>query len=303
MEKVDWKQIRDIDLVGYLSQLGIEPRKITGNEFWYYSPFRDEKTPSFKVDRNKNVWYDWGEGNGGNLIDFAIRYHKCTVGEFLASIKGTLTMPKPGAVTPKPREEDSTIKIIGERRLWSYALLDYLKQRNIPVSIADQYCCELNYSLKDKCYYGIGFRNDHGGYEIRNAHFKTSSSPKWFTHIDNGAKRICVFEGFFDFLSFLTLHAHQPPQQFDYLILNSLSFFEPAREVMERRDQIHLYLDSDKPGQKFATYARSLDKRYIDESAFYKNHKDLSNFHCHIRSDQSPSVIGPPKARMPRKGL
>lgn len=306
MEKVDWQQIRNIDLVDYLSQLGREPEKIRGNEFWYYSPFRDEKTPSFKVDKNKNVWYDWGEGQGGNLIDFAIRYHQCTVGEFLDSIRQTQFILRPGPEpqrTKKIEVEESSSKIIGERSLWSYPLLDYLKQRNIPVSIADRYCREVSYTLKGKKYFAIGFRNDQGGYELRNAVFKTSSSPKWFTHIANGAKDICVFEGFFDFLSFLALNAHEDQQQFDYLVLNSLSFFEPAREVMELYNRIHLYLDYDRPGQKFSTYARSLDKRYIDESQLYRNHKDLNNYHCHIRPNQKLLETKPPKARLPRKGL
>ncbi|MBT1687384.1 CHC2 zinc finger domain-containing protein [Dawidia soli] len=65
---------RQIDLVYYLASLGYTPAKIRNNDYWYLSPFRDEKTPSFKIDRKLNVWYDHGEGTGGNLIDFGTRY-------------------------------------------------------------------------------------------------------------------------------------------------------------------------------------------------------------------------------------
>ena len=196
-------------------------------------------------------------------------------------------MLKPGKA-PKIQEENQSIIIISERSLWSYPLLGYLKKRNIPIAIADQYCREIRYLLNGKEYYGIGFKNNLGGYEIRNTYFKTSCSPKGITHIDNGSKEICVFEGFFDFLSFCTLNAHLPKNNFDYLILNSLSFFEQSRIVMEYYAHIHLYLDSDNQGQKFTAYALSLDKRYIDESSLYKHYKDLNNFHC--RFGMKPSL-------------
>ena len=76
-----WKQglslneAKEIDMVVYLSRLGYEPLKIRNNDFWYLSPLREEKTPSFKINRHLNRWYDHGLGKGGNLIDFGIEYH------------------------------------------------------------------------------------------------------------------------------------------------------------------------------------------------------------------------------------
>ncbi|WP_026260234.1 hypothetical protein [Segetibacter koreensis] len=46
-----------------------------------------KKRPSFKVNSKLNYWYDHGIGKGGNVIDFAILYHNCTVGEFLQELK------------------------------------------------------------------------------------------------------------------------------------------------------------------------------------------------------------------------
>ncbi len=53
-------EANQIDLVDYLSSLGNEPAKIRGNDYWYLSPLRQEKEASFKVNKNKNVWYDHG---------------------------------------------------------------------------------------------------------------------------------------------------------------------------------------------------------------------------------------------------
>jgi DNA primase len=75
-----------MDIVDYLSSLGFNPTKVRRNHYWYLSPFRDETTPSFKVNRNINRWYDFGEGEGGNLVDFGLEYYKCSVSELLKKV-------------------------------------------------------------------------------------------------------------------------------------------------------------------------------------------------------------------------
>src|SRR5919199_1336957 len=70
--KASCEEVRQMDIVSYLSSLGYQPSKIRNHDYWYHSPLRNEKTPSFKVNRKLNRWYDHGIGKGGNLIDFAI---------------------------------------------------------------------------------------------------------------------------------------------------------------------------------------------------------------------------------------
>ena len=36
-------------MIDYLSKLGYQPAKIKNNDYWYLSPLREERTPSFKV--------------------------------------------------------------------------------------------------------------------------------------------------------------------------------------------------------------------------------------------------------------
>jgi DNA primase len=80
------QEIQQTDLVDYLEKLGYQPQKIRKNDYWYLSPLRDEKTPSFEVNRKLNVWYDFGTGQGGNVIDFGMLYHKCSVAELLKKL-------------------------------------------------------------------------------------------------------------------------------------------------------------------------------------------------------------------------
>ncbi|OYD40412.1 toprim domain-containing protein [Sphingobacterium cellulitidis] len=285
-------EVKEMDMVNYLSELGHQPSKIRNLDFWYLSPLREEKTPSFKVNRKLNKWFDHGLGKGGNIIDFAILYHGCTVGEFLQQLKDNLSLQKPLFYAPDLQldQGENRIKILSDFSLSSYALLRYLDQRRIALDIADKYCRELRYELNDKTYYGIGFKNDQGGYEIRNPYFKASSSPKGITTFDNGTKEAVVFEGFTDFLSFKSIHKNEPDNRFDFVVLNSVSFFEKARSFMEQHATVHLYLDRDKTGQNYSRYALSLSEKYKDESSLYQHHKDLNHWVMNFGKTQKKHV-------------
>ncbi|MGJ1327428.1 toprim domain-containing protein [Sphingobacterium multivorum] len=272
-------EAKQIDMVPYLSLIGFEPEKIRANDFWYRSPLRIENTPSFKVNRKLNRWYDHGIGRGGNLIDFGILFFECTVAELLKKLDDGFSFQTPVVGLPKiTGERENKISVTRDYPLSSTALLNYFKERRIPTDVADNYCMEVRYEMDGRKYFGIGFRNDLGGWEIRNPYFKGSSSPKAPTSFKNLSKEIMVFEGFMDFLSFLSLHKNIPFETYDYTVLNSISFFEKAREFLESHERINLYLDNDKAGQNCAAYALSLDSRYTDTSTLYKYHKDLNDF-------------------------
>lgn len=290
-QQVSCEEARQIDMVSYLSSLGYEPVRIRNLDYWYLSPLRQEKTPSFKVNRKLNRWYDHGLGKGGNLVDFAILYSDCTVGEFLGKINPSLFVHQPALLHSEGRkkEKEPCITILREHTLTSFILLRYLYQRRIPVSIAERFCKELVYTLNGRTYFAIGFKNNAGGYELRNSFFKGSSTPKDISTIVAGTNEVDVFEGFFDFLSFRTIHQNQPPAKTSTVVLNTLSFFEKARPFMEQHDIVNLYLDRDESGQNYTQYALSLSGKYQDKSDLYKHHKDLNDWMMNI-GKPSPSI-------------
>ena len=286
-QKLSIAEAKEMDMVKYLSLLGHDPSKIKGNDYWYRSPLRQEKTPSFKINRKLNRWYDHGLGKGGNIIDFGIDYYGCSVGEFLNKLNGGFSFQEPLKNIPKIKNEpEHQLKILKDVELSSYALIHYLEQRKIPVEIATQYCREVHYELNTKSYYGIGFKNDFGGFEIRNPYFKASSSPKDITTVKNGSDEVTVFEGFMDFLSFKSIRENEVNNTPDFVILNSLSLFEKARPFLESHKSIKLYLDNDAAGQKVAREALSHSKKYNDHSKLYQNYKDLNDWLAHIGKQQ-----------------
>ena len=62
--------------------------------------------------------------------------------------------------------------------LFHSPLTDYLAERGIPYGIAFRYCCQLNYGVRGKRYFAVGFPNVAGGYEIRSRFFKGCVPPK-----------------------------------------------------------------------------------------------------------------------------
>lgn len=290
-QKLSVKEAKEIDLVDYLSSLGHEAIKVRRNDYWYLSPLRDENTPSFKVNRKINKWYDHGTGQGGNLIDFAILYNHCTVGELLQSLSSHFSFQQPTIYQTKNDENrEGKIIIVRESNLSSIPLLHYLEQRKISLQVAEQFCREVNFQLHGKNYYGIGFKNDSGGFEIRNPYFKGSSAPKNITTIKNNADNVLVFEGFMDFLSFIGITPDEDRNKYDFVILNSISLFEKARLFMEEHHAIHLYLDRDTTGQNCSRYALSLSNKYQDESALYKGYKDINDWVMHQGKSQKKNL-------------
>lgn len=288
------EEANQIDLVDYLNKLGIQPQKIRGNNYWYLSPFRDEKGPSFKVERNKNVWYDFGIGKGGRLIDFAMQFYRCNVVESLQKIfpfhqqqnnqnsyvRPTVHLHENSLVNHMDARETSIKIIAANRPISDPFLCRYLKQRRIEKNIADIYCDEVHFTnaSKEKIYRAIGFKNNAGGYELRNEYFKGSSSPKYISYLDNNAASISVFEGFFDFMSYQSMHQNQEHSLTNFLVLNSLSFFERSLLLMEKHQNVHLYLDHDDAGRKCTSLALRRSLRFSDESKLYNGYKDLNEW-------------------------
>lgn len=287
-------EARQIDLVEYLQLQGYQPQQIRQNNYWYLSPFREEKTASFKVNRKLNLWYDFGTGKGGDMIDFGVLFHHCTIPELLEKLaqnnlsfqqhlclqnarQNTAEKGSTNSIEKDAAGEEK-INIVKSIPLNNFFLLRYLHERRIPLDIAKNFCEEINFKIRDRNYYAIGFKNDADGYELRSRFFKLSSAPKTITTVENNASAVCIFEGFFSFLSYVSINQKQEQPLTNFLILNSLSFFEKSRAHLEKHEQIHLFLDRDKAGLLQTEKALKQSKQYRDESHLYKGYKDLNDW-------------------------
>lgn len=160
-------EAKALDMVGYLTGPGYHPAKIRNMDYWYCSPPKNEKIPSFKINRRLNCWYDDELGKGSIIIDFGIQFLGCSVGEYPQKLNGDFSFHQPVFQQSERRKKESKITILQASKLSSIPLLRYLEQRRIPVEIARQFNCQIRYELDNIIYNGIGFKNRAGGYEIR----------------------------------------------------------------------------------------------------------------------------------------
>jgi hypothetical protein len=289
-------RLRQLDLVYLLEMLGHEPttRKKNDTDYWYLSPLRNERTASFHIDRVTNEWYDFGLMAGGNPVDFLLRYHRCSIAELLERMNVSFSPHQLYLFEPELHEGRASAAhklIVKEvRPLYAYPLKNYLHERSIPITVADAFCKEVSYDIGGRLYYGIGFQNNMGGWEIRNKNFKQSSAPKDITCLGSGVGSVHVFEGFMDFLSYRALHPYEDPRAVDYVVLNGAGLFDRALPFLSQHERVHLWLDRDVTGLAYAKYALSLGSQYVDESAFYEKFKDLNDWLRHKGEVKKPVV-------------
>lgn len=269
--------MREIPIADFLNVMGIHPSKQRGNALWYSAPYRTERTPSFKVDTVKNVWFDFGTGKGGDIFDLAGEF--IGSGDFLlraAFIAKSGTCPLPALKQPQRSEKKEPVfEDIWVRPLQDAKLLGYLKERGIDAHIAIPNCEEVLYRVHGKRYYAIGFRNEAGGMELRNRFFKGCIPPKDISLKRNGSDVCSVFEGFMDCLSAMLLGIIAS----DWLVLNSVSNVEKAVKALQGYERIECFLDNDDAGRR--TFQRLYDcfgEKVIDRSFLYADHKDLNEF-------------------------
>lgn len=282
------KQAKAIDLVSYLADLGHFPKRKSKDGYWYLSPLRNEKNPSFKVHLTKNIYYDHGgdeDDGGGTIIDFGVAYHKCTIEELLSKLS-RFVLQNPQAfdrsfvATQKFDcvQKEKKIDVVSTGPIESPALIYYLKQRKIPFDLAERFFCEAKYTLYGKDYYAIGFKNDSGGWELRNPFFKGSCMPKGPTFINRGFEEVDVIEGGFSFLSLLVVYGDWESLESNFLILNSTNQFKKSLPILEKHKRIKLHLDNDHAGIKLTLKALALGPQYLTASNNFFGFKDWNKY-------------------------
>lgn len=287
---------KKISIADYLHSLGYSPVKRQGNGLWYKSPLREEHEASFKVNTDRNLWYDYGAGKGGNIITLAKElYCSDHVPYLLDRIAEQTPHVRPVSFSFPQRRTEPSFQHLEIHDLAHPALLHYLQGRGINIELAKRECKELHFTHNGKPYFAIGFPNMAGGYEVRNSFFKGCIAPKDITHIRQQGEpreKCLVFEGVMDYLSFLTLRMRNCPTMpnldgQDYVILNSTANVTKALDVLYPYERIHCLLDNDHAGWK-AT--REIEREYScrvrDFSHEYRGYADLNDYLCGKRQEQ-----------------
>lgn len=281
------EHIKSIDIVSYLASIGVHHQKTQNNNFWYCSPIRTEKTPSFKVNAYLNRWYDYGIGEGGNIIDLVCKLNNVDFKDALDILQGKQEVkyrpvPMASLKNDKSMGLDITniMDVISDTRL-----MLYLKQRGICYNNVKN-CIPLKQvqftSIKGNEVITLGFKNDSGGLELRNNFIKLSTSPKDISSLVRGCNKLIVFEGFMDYLSALSYYADQINDK-SVIVLNGVCNVKKVVGLLSNYKEVKLFLDNDKAGIEATNLLMKHHNNIVNQSLkFYPNHKDFNDFILNI---------------------
>lgn len=273
-------QARQISIEKVLQKLNYLPSKTIGNDYWYLSPFRTEVTPSFKVNLKLNRWFDHGEQIGGNIIDFLVHKFGFSISEALEYLKPfecDFSFQKQILYysNPEKRQNNFINKTIPIQHI---ALVQYLESRQIKNYKEVKQLREIHYTINDKDYFGIGFQNNSEGWEIRSKYAKICLGKKDITVITNESKTLRIYEGFFDYLSFVQVREILRMEESDYLILNSVALLLKNVPVLMNYTSIELYLDNDDAGNNYTELIRKQFEQAVDCRKLYREYEDVNDW-------------------------
>lgn len=289
-------QANQISIVQILENLGHQPKRKTAKYYMYLSPFRLEKTASFSVSLENNYWHDFGTGEGGDTVAFAVKQLKeqkepHTVSDALRWI-GNMSGNMP-AIRPVPAEvypsTEYTLNLKAAYNIKHPALIQYIESRGIPEPLAAAYLKELRiYNQQSKkSFFALGFKNESNGYDFRNKFLKGCVGPKDISFI-RGTKavqdKIHLFEGGTDFLSKLRMKAVMKLED-DALVLHSLSLLKQAPPLIQNYTYktVYTWFDNDKSGDRATHNVTEFCKTQNEVMHKcmrhqYQDHKDLNDF-------------------------
>ena len=291
MKEKDLSLIKRYSIVEYLEKKGIRPVRRTPAYAMYRSPLREETRPSFKVDTEKNLWIDYAEGRGGSIIDLCIRLEGCTFSEAICRLgqnaseytahSYSKTEPRIGLNQTTTRQASGTRRLICLSDTLPPHLQEYLtEERCIDLEKAKPFLKCISYEVRGRRHEAIGFANSSGGYELRDDKtFKGTIAPKDITPIfEEKEHPVCLFEGFMDFLSFLSMKGEITNQ---CLVMNSVSNVARSIHYLNERNitSVRAFLDNDYAGQRAVQEFVNAGFKVEDMTVYYRDFKDLNDYH------------------------
>lgn len=276
------EQAKRIAIEDMLARLGHMPARQRAHELWYASPFRQESNPSFKINRQANHWYDFGEGRGGDVIDLVRRIERLsTVSETLARMDQLIGSVEP---PPLPRFEAASaspppaLELLRSGPVKARSLCAYLKQRGIDPSVVEGQVSEVHYRHGEKEYFALGIPNESGSFEVRNRFWKGTVGKKDISVFPGDVQRVAIFEGLFDYLTATQMAHGTLPET--AIVLNSVSLRDRAIARIQQLGSRHvdLYRDNDTAGEQLLTaFKEALPGVTItDKSDTYRGYRDLN---------------------------
>lgn len=285
MEQFSLSDLNGIDLVNYLSSIGITPKKRKSYHYYFLSPLagHPENRPTFIVNRLHNRWRETTTKQSGSLSDLVVRLYDCTIGELTTILRAAIP-PVQQLITGPCLDTLTKPTIDRIRPIQSVYLEQYLWQRRIILDVAHIFCKEAWYYKDEAIYHAIALPNDAGGFELFDPNRTIRIPPHGPTLIRLRGQQIAVFRDVFDTLTYISICSIPIPKLPDLLILNGPIPFEAIVSTISPYKTQQLFLPNDAFGIAFSTQAAKSLLRIQDYRNIYQGYRTLNGWNCHIGS-------------------
>lgn len=285
-----------VDYFFYLERQGrVKFDRQRGHDYYFLTD--NEK---FSVD--EKGYYDFKAGKGGQIFKAVMELEKKTwkeAVEFLKdfsnttisqSVKNQKAENKRPTPTQHYTEKSPSTMITQVTVPNNDKLLEYFAGRGISKEILQQYAQQVHYrnNSDGKNYFGIGLRNQSGGYDVRNPYLKAKIGASDISIITGTRNEMVVFEGMTDMFSYLQMAKDNgKPNDRTLVVLNSITNTGTFIEQFENyTGKIHLFLDGDKAGNEATRTILNNLKNATDRREQYgigaEAVKDLNDYHLKV---------------------
>lgn len=215
----------------------------------HFFGFLEQRTGSIAVDDRSNVWYDHAAGHGGDIFRAVQVFENKTFVESVERLSGAF--PVHNFIQKRPSEEKQKIVVEKVSEISHDALANYIRGRRLELEDIKPFAKEVHWCNKGKQYFAIGFPNESGGWVLRSSIFKGNILGGGISiQILGTPESTKIFEGWFDFLSYLKLSGET---DFKAIILNSTAnlSIRLMLEILKKDRTVELYLDNDVTGEAY----------------------------------------------------
>lgn len=256
-----------------------------GRKEFYYSPFRNERGPSFCVFPD-NKWKDFGDptgkysGDAINLVEYLWDEEFIPALLHLERIMA-IESPKKSNTGLRKSTDKNNERILKIRdSIQDPSLMKYVASRRIPYPVFNSVALEMTYECHGESYVATAIPVDSGGYSVRG--MPTPSKPDGIKRFIGGPSGIStlnsasgnpqmeciVFEGIYNAMSYVTMYGFPLG---DIIILNGVGNSKFLAGIGDRGIRtVYCFLDADDSGHKaFTNIFRIANCLVYDNSALY----------------------------------
>lgn len=265
--------IEKVPIMDIMSRLGYKPAHVYESYMLFYAPWRDETTPSLKVDTARNQFIDFGDptfaGTNITLVMHLAGIDRLMAMDWIAAVFVD-QQERPLELRFPPREHFHGIQtfITNVGPVSAKKLIQKIRKRHLDYDFVCAVCREVSYEniYSGTTGYGLGLENVRGGYAIIDGPYVGYNS---YSYLPGVFPTDCLV--FLSPLDYLLYGSVVCPPTADVIVLNSDVFARAASELLGDYESVTYFLHPNQRKEATERFISAAAKHAVDGSNLFKS--------------------------------